>query len=254
MSFQTTAVSSPLVPDGGPGRHRIGLVVLSNDYATERDFINMKPNDDVALFTSRVPNTTECNPETLALMGPKITTAASLVVPEGRLDVMAYSCTSGTVVMGYEAICSYFHATRPGVPIVTPITASLEALDRFGAQKLAVLTPYVDDVNQLIAEHLEENGKQVCGFTSFHIEDNEVMAAVPAEAIFEAALEADRPEAEALFISCTALRAADVVDRIEKKLGKPVVTANQAMVWQCLRLSGYQGEISGYGDLLKLER
>jgi maleate isomerase len=134
---------------------------------------------------------------------------------------------------------------------VTPITASLEALERFGVNKLAVLTPYVDDVNKLIAEHLESQGKEVCGFTAFHIEDNEVMAAVPAEAVFQAALEADRPDAEALFISCTAIRAADVVERIEKALGKPVVTANQAMVWQSLRLAGYKGEISGYGSLLK---
>ncbi len=77
------------------------------------------------------------------------------------------------------------------------------------------------------------------------------MAALPPEAIFHGALEADRPEADALFISCTAIRAVDVVERIEQALGKPVVTANQAMIWQALRWSGYAGAIEGYGKLLK---
>tara|TARA_B110000008_G_C16419653_1_gene343284 strand:- start:95 stop:277 length:183 start_codon:yes stop_codon:yes gene_type:complete len=60
------------------------------------------------------------------------------------------------------------------------------------------------------------------------------MASVTPEAIYHAALEANRPEADAVFLSCTAIRAADVIDKIEKKINKPVVTANQSMVWQAL--------------------
>jgi len=251
-TFQSTPVRTSYTADGGPGRCRIGLIALSNDYVTERDFINMRPTDDVAVFVSRVPNTPECTVETLRAMAPHITTAASLLVPDGRLDAVAYSCTSGTVVMGYDSICSYVHAARPDVPCITPITASLQALDRFAAEKLAVLTPYVDDVNGAIATYLEAHGKHLAGFTSFHIEDNEVMAALPCEAIFEAALEADRPDAEALFISCTAIRAVDVVERIEQALGKPVVTANQALCWQALRAAGYREPVTGYGRLLEM--
>jgi maleate isomerase len=251
-AMHSTPVKTRFTPDAGPGRHRIGLIVLSNDYATERDFMNMRPADEVAVFVSRVLNTPECTVETLSAMGPHITATASLLVPEGRLDVVAYACTSGTVVMGYEAICGHIHAARPDIPCVTPITASLAALDRFGAQKLAVLTPYTDDVNAAIAGHLKAVGKTVSGFTSFHIEDNELMARLPADAILEAAIEADRPDADALFISCTAIRAVDVVERIEHTLGKPVVTANQAMFWQALRWSGYDNAVAGYGRLLHL--
>jgi maleate isomerase len=250
--FQTIPVKTAFTPDMGPGKHRIGLILLSNDYATERDFINTRPGDDVALFSARVPNTPECNLNTLPKMAPHITTAAGQIVPEGRLDVIAYSCTSGTVVMGYDEICARVHAARPGVRVVTPITASLAALDWFAAERLAVLTPYTDDVNGAIAGHLRDKGKEICAFTSFHIEDNEVMAALPPNAIYQAALEADRPEAHALFISCTAIRAVDVVERIEQRLGKPVVTANQAMIWQALRWSGFDKAIEGYGQLLRL--
>ncbi|HEY5646535.1 MAG TPA: Asp/Glu racemase [Pseudomonadales bacterium] len=250
--FRSTPVKADFVPDGGPGKHRIGLILLSNDYVTERDFINTRPGDEVALFCARVPNTPHCTVETLPKMAPHITAAAATIVPEGRLDVIAYSCTSGTVVMGYDAICARVHAARPGVPVVTPITASLAALEHLGARKLAVLTPYTDDVNGAIANHLESNGVDLRAFTSFRIQDNEVMAALPPEAIYEAALEADRPEADALFISCTAIRAVDVVGRIERALGKPVVTANQAMIWQALRWSGYTEVMEGCGRLLRL--
>lgn len=250
--FTSSPVTGTYRADKGPGRHRIGLIVLSNDYVTERDFINLRPDDDVALFTSRVENKQDCSLETLPKMAPHITAATALLVPDGHLDVIAYACTSGTVVMGYDEICARVHAARPGVRVVTPITAALAALHRLGAQNLSVLTPYTDDVNSVIADYLTANGKEVCSFSSFHIEDNEVMAALPPDAIMDAALEATRPEADALFISCTAIRALDVVQRIEDAISKPVVTANQAMIWQALRWSGYQAGMSGHGRLLEL--
>ncbi len=247
--FQTDPVRTTAELDRGPGRWRIGTIVLSNDYATERDFMNMRPSDEVAIFTSRVPNTDACTVETLQLMAPHLSAAAALLVPEGRLDVVAYSCTSGSVVIGYDAVAARIHAVRPGVPCVTPITASLAALDRFGARRLAILTPYADDVNAAIASHIQTQGKEIAAFTSFHIEDNETMAALTPEAIYQGALEADRPDADALFISCTAIRAVDVVGRIEETLGKPVITANQAMFWQALRAAGCDLPVPGYGRL-----
>ncbi len=78
--------------DSGPGKFRIGLLVLSNDYVMERDFINMRPSDDVAIFTSRLPKTPDCTVETLREMAPHISNTTSLLVPEGRLDVVAYGC------------------------------------------------------------------------------------------------------------------------------------------------------------------
>ena len=148
-NFELLSKSTEL--DQGPGQYRIGLVALSNDYVTERDFMNMRPSDDVVIFTSRIRNTPECTAESLRQMEPLITEATSLIVPDGRLDVVAYSCTSGTAVMGFDKICSLIQAARPGISVVTPITSSLAALDLFGAQRIAVLTPYVDDVNASIA-------------------------------------------------------------------------------------------------------
>ena len=74
-SFKSTPVTSKFTPDEGPGKHRIGLVVLSNDYATEQDFISARPNDDVAIFVSRVPNANDCTLDSLPKMAPFITKA-----------------------------------------------------------------------------------------------------------------------------------------------------------------------------------
>lgn len=251
MSDRFSPVSFQFKPDAGPGRFRIGLILLSNDYATERDFSNARPSDDVAVFCSRVRNASDCSPENLALMEPLIGEAADLILPEGRLDAIAYSCTSGTIAIGYERICGIVQTVRPGIKVVTPITASFAAFDAFNITKIAVLTPYTDAVNDLIYNHLCSEGIEICRFSSFGIEDNEVMAALPPEAIYQAALEADHPDAQALFISCTAIRAMDIVERLEAELGKPVVTANQAMIWQALRHAGCTQTTNGYGQLLR---
>ena len=237
--------------DHGPGKFRIGLVTLSNDYVTERDFMNMRPSDDVVIYVSRLLNTPQCTIETLQEMAPKITEATSLLVPEGRLDVVAYACTSGTAVMGFERIQELIQAARPGIACVSPLTSSLAAMDFLGIKRIAVLTPYIDEVNTSIADYLEAAGQSISAFTSFKLAENEDMARLTAESIFQGAIEADRDDAEALFISCTAIRAVDVIVRIEQKLGKPVITAVQAMFWQSLRLAGFKGKVSDYGRLFR---
>ena len=236
--------------DNGPGDFRIGLVTLSNDYVVERDFMNMRPSDNVAIYVSRLLNTPQCTIETLQKMAPKITEATSLLVPEGRLDVVAYACTSGTAVMGFERIQTLIQTARPGIACVTPLTSSLAAMDLLGIKRIAVLTPYIDEINTCITDYLEAKGQSISAFTSFKLAENEDMARLSAESIYQGALEADRDDAEALFISCTAIRAVDVIERIERTLGKPVITAVQAMFWQSLRLSGFKRKVSGYGQLL----
>jgi len=251
IPLQAQPVRSKFELDHGPGQYRIGLIALASDYVTERDFMNMRPCDDVVIFVSRILNVNPCTVENLRTMAPRVTESVSLIIPEGRLDAVAYSCTSGTVVIGFDKIESSIHAVRPGIPVATPITAGLAALEKFDARKIAVLTPYVDDVNGPIVRYIEDSGLDVVDLTSFLFADDNDMAGLTPDAIFDAAIEADRPEADALFISCTAIRAVDAIERIEQALGKPVVSANQALFWQALRAAGYKHAVTGYGQLLR---
>ncbi|MBX2837795.1 MAG: aspartate/glutamate racemase family protein [Gammaproteobacteria bacterium] len=216
--------------------------------------MNMRPNDEIAIFVSRILNLNPCTVENLMTMAPRVTEAVSLIIPDGRLDAVAYSCTSGTVVIGYDSIVDSVHAARPDIPVATPITAGVAGLAEFHAKKLAVLTPYTDNVNRSIANYIEKSGFNIVAFTSFMMADDNDMAKLSPETIFNAAVEADRTDADALFISCTAIRAVDAIERIEQKLGKPVISANQALFWQALRSTGYQRPVSGYGQLLRLDK
>jgi len=165
--------------------------------------------------------------------------------------VVAYGCTSATAAIGYEAGAERILAARPEATAVTPITASLAAFDTLELQRIAVLTPYVDEVSLPMVRFLEARGKDVVGLTSFRIEDDNDMCRIPTQTVIEAALEADRPDADAVFISCTAVRAVDCIARIEDALGKPVISSNLALFWQALRCSGYAAPVAGYGRLLR---
>ena len=73
---------------------------------------------------------------------------------------------------------------------------------------------------------------------------------VSKETIYHLAREVDTPESQAIFISCVNLHAVEVIENIEKDLQKPVITSNQATMWNILRLANINDKIQGYGQLL----
>lgn len=238
--------------DDGPGRYRIGLLALANDYVVERDFMNLRPSDEVMVFTSRIPFEGDCTVENLSAMAPHLTAATSLLLPGGRLDAVVYGCTSGTALIGYEGVRAAVQAARPDVPCVTPVTAAQAAFRHLGIERIAVLAPYTDAVTRPLVANLGDAGLEVVKVSNFDIENSDDISAVVPSAIREGAGAADSSEADALFISCTDFRAVEVLAEIEAKLGKPVVASNQAMFWQALRQAGYMRPVPGYGRLLEL--
>ena len=246
-------VKSKVIMDNGPGVYRIGLIAVASDYVVERDFTNMRPNDDTIVYVSRVLNVNPCTVENLKTMGPRLSDAVSVLLPDGDLNVICYCCTSGTTAMGFDLVEENIHKIRPSIPVVTPITAGIRALNLFNAKRISILTPYIDEVNREICKYLQDRGFDIAALTSFQFADDNDMARIAPESIMDAAIEADRSDADALFISCTAIRAVDVVERIESKIGKPVISANQALFWEAVRIAGYKQKIKGFGKLLELE-
>ena len=259
MSTQTQSVSvttQPLTfdyrPDDGPSRYRIGLIALDSDVATERDFHNMLP-DDAMYYTTRIHCFNPVTIENLRRQEGALTTATEKLIPNQRLDSIAYSCTSGTVAIGYDAVAERIRAGgRPDIPVVTPITSALAAFRKLGVETVSLLTPYVDSVNQAMRGFIEEGGVEVRNIGSFCLDSDIDMAEVPPDAILQAAIETCREDADALFISCTALRAVDIIDRAEQALGKPVMSAIQTLFWQSLRETGCTRPVEGYGRLLRV--
>ena len=244
----------PFELDAGiAARAAIGLVVLATDHTIEHEWRRMLALPGVAFYESRIYNSNQVTPETLQAMEAGLAGAAGLIRPGERLDVMAYGCTSGSMVIGEEKVFQRLREARPGIPCTTPITAALAAFTALGLARIALLTPYIDEINRMMRSYIEARGVAVPVMGSFnHEDDNEVARITPAS-IADAVLELGREASvDGVFVSCTSLRVAEHVAAMEAKLKKPVTASNHAMAWHSLRLAGYRDAVPGFGRLFQL--
>ena len=232
-------------------RWRIGFVALATDHTAERDFARICDFDEVGLYVNRVAYANPTTEENLLKMAPLLTEAAALILPGEPLDVVAYGCTSASVVIGEGMVQEAIAKAKPNTPVVTPSSAARDAMQTLGARRISVLAPYTAEVSAKIGDYFAAAGFEVKSLDCFGLEDDRDIARVAPESIIEAALECCAPDAEALFLSCTALRAAEVAEAIESRLGRPVVTSNQAMIWRALRHAGCDRKVPGWGRLLQ---
>jgi maleate isomerase len=234
-------------------RAAIGLIVLATDQTIEHEFRQMLAIDGVAFYETRIHNAAEINPATLAEMEKGMAGATGLILPGSTLDVVAYGCTSGTVVIGEDKVFARIREARPGIACTTPITAAIAGLKALGARRIALLTPYIESVNQMLRRFIEARGIDVPVMGSFNHENDTEVARITPDSISDAAhrLVAAAP-IDAVFVSCTSLRVAAIAEALEREIGVPVTSSNHALAWHCLRLAGYREPVAGFGSLFKL--
>lgn len=250
VDIRLRAARAPL--DDSPLARRVGLVILATDHTSEPDYARMVAGEGIGVYVARLPYANPTTPANLAAMQPALSHAAGLILPGEPLDAICYSCTSASVVIGDAAVEEAIAAGKPGVPVVTPPMAATHGLRALGATRISVLTPYTVETGRPMADYFAAKGFGIESFTCLGFEDDREMARITPDALVELAREATAPEAEALFVSCTALRGALVAARIEDAIGRPVVTSNQASAWQCLRLCGDTAARPQFGRLMTL--
>jgi maleate isomerase len=248
---RTEIIRIPVVPNVKQSM-RIGLLALSTDPTIERDFRQIINTEEVEFFVSRIAYGNSDTAENYRAMAFELTKATELILPGGDLDVVAYGCTSATVEIGVKTIFEQIRIARPGIACTTPMTAVCKGLNQLGIKRISLLTPYGDEVNHSIRKYLDSQGISAINIASFYLDTDEEKLQVSPAAICKAACEIDRDDVEAIFISCTALRAAEAIASIESQLHKPVLSSNQALIWEALRLGGYNKPIFGYGYLLQI--
>ncbi|EJT02118.1 ectoine utilization protein EutA [Rhizobium sp. CCGE 510] len=224
--------------DDRPLEKRIGLVILATDHTTEADFQRMVASDRIGVYVSRIHYANPVTPENLLKMQPSLTESAGLILPDEALDAVMYSCTSASVVIGDRNIEAAIRAAKPGASVVTPTAAAVKGLKALGARRISVLTPYTIETSRPMADYFADIGFTIDRFTCLGLSDDREMARIAPDEVAAFARQALAPQSDALFISCTAVRAAQVAGRIEAETGKPVVTSNLATAWACLRLCG----------------
>lgn len=236
--------------DPRPMEKRVGLIILATDHTTEPDYRRMVASERIGVYVARVAYANPTTPENLRKMQPALTEAAALILPDEKLDAICYSCTSASVVIGDAEIEAAVQAAKPGVTVVTPPMAAMRGLKTLGARTISVLTPYTVETSRPMADYFVRHGFEIASFTCLGFDDDREMARIAPATLVELARQAMHPDADALFVSCTALRSALAAVAIEEAIGRPVVTSNQATAWNCLRLCGDDSAHPEWGRLM----
>lgn len=231
---------------------RVGLLLLATDLRSEIDAARLLPAGEVAVHAARVAFDNPTTPENLRDMEPRLATGAALLTPGTPLAAIYYACTSASAVMGDETLDRTIGMAQPGVPVVTPTRAARLAFAAMSARRVALVTPYIEATALPMIAYFGSHGIEITSALCFGLEDDRVMARMSPESLIDATLQADVSAADAVFLSCTALPALDVVAEIEARLGKPVVTANQAGFWMMRHLAGLTADPGGAGGLFAL--
>ena len=229
---------------------KIGMLVLSSDYTIDYEFSQVFSDDAIATYQTRIENSPEITPQTLAAMENKIPAALKTILPGEALDVVAYGCTSATTVLGEQTIFDRIAEVQPTALATTPITAAFAAFNALNAKRIAVLTPYRRDVNTLLRQYIIDAGFEVPVFGSFNQELDPLVARIDNNSL-ESAIDSllEKASVDLVFVSCTSIRFLDQVRAIEARIGLPVTTSNHAMAWHCLRLAGGQQQLPQFGSL-----
>ena len=258
--------------NGFGGRARIGLVVLENDQTVEAELRGLWP-DGVTAFVTRIPMEDQVTPETLLAMEERIPAAAGLLPSTFGFDAIGYGCTSAATLIGEDGVDAAIRRAHPEVPNTNPMAAAVAAMGALGAARIGVVTPYSAEVTAGIVGHLTRKGLAVAVVGSFLEESDSVVARITEESVTAAVIQlvaSDQARAEpvretgaaragggaggldAVFVSCTSLRALGIVEDLEADLGIPVVSSNLAFGWHLLRLAGVEDAIPGLGRLYRL--
>ena len=232
-------------------RGRIGLLVPSINTTMETEFWRIAP-EGVSVHSARIAGGRHGTPEELRGMENASKQAAkevAMVEP----DVVVYGCTSGSFFEGpaWNKKISEQLTEITKAPTVTTAGAMAACLAAGGHKKVDVVTPYVEVTNERLKQYLKAHGIEVVKLGTFDMLDMFDHAKIEPSEIYRKVKAITSPKAEAVFIACTQLRALEVLDMLERDLGKPVYSAVQASAWQAYEAMGVDPKIMHCGGLLR---
>jgi len=248
------------------GRARIGVVVPVSNANLEPDLAQLRPRG-VSLHFARVggydldavPDAAQMRRLAQASLDDIVDSLAAC-----RADVILYGCTSATLACGPDfdrdlrrCIESRVAAVGVKAPAVTAAAAVVEALRDLGAARVGLATPYTAALNRDAAAYLEACGVEVVAVAGVEAElDNYGQGALSPDEVLALGLRASHAAADAIVLSCTDMRAVEVIGALEAAVAKPVVTSNQALMYAALKRLNARADVelltapAGFGRLL----
>lgn len=231
-------------------RGRIGIIVPSANVVLEHELPMITPKG-VSIHYSRA-HIQEDSPKELQQLG-KYAPDAAKKLSDAKVDVVAFGCTTGSLLEGpgYDLEIIKSIESTTGIPSTTTSTAVVDALKLLQVQKISVASPYEDWLNEKVVNFLQAHNVKVVNIKGLSIPDPYVLSRLTPAQAYKLAAEVDDKDADAIFISCTAFRTIEVLNQLEKDLGKPVISSNQATIWKCMKMIGLNEKFNHFGTLLQ---
>ena len=230
---------------------RIGLITLASDFRIEKDFNNIIHGKNIDLYCNRINCYNPLTKETLKKMAGDIPEVTKNILPDQELDCIAYGCTSGTIVSGYQSIFEKVNIAKPNTKVTTPITSAINALKLLKINKVSIFTPYTDEINQSVINYFKNEKVEISELSYFDLASDLDIGKVDPEYLFDVLVKLDLTNSDALFVSCTALPVLSIIEELEKKVGKIVLSSNQTLIWDTLKQIDFKQKVLGFGELFK---
>ncbi|MFI7320670.1 Asp/Glu racemase [Streptomyces venezuelae] len=216
-------------------------VIASYDFTREAELRRWFPPgvEHTLTFTERVPY--RDNLELVSRLGsPDLLAEPTRKLVAHGAQAVAYLCTACTFVDGVAGERTLRRTmTDHGAPrALTTSGAVTAALRAVGAHRVAVVHPYQHPVGRRLSAYLEASGFDVVARTPLGLDTVEDVHDVTEQDVLDKVLSGDRPDADAVFVSCTALPTYDAIAHVEERTGKAVISANQATAWALLGAVG----------------
>jgi maleate isomerase len=229
---------------------RIGLIIPSVNRLTEPQMRKFAP-DGVEVHVTRLRMTGASHVPLVELL-PYIR-EATLALDDAGCDAIVFHCTAASMEAGLDGERQVLDTMRSvtGAHIATTATATVAALRAINARRIALFSPYVAATHQHEIDFLAEAGVEVIGGRCLGFENGKDFIRVTPEEWLRMAEAETSAEADGVFLSCTNIRAPEIIEPLERALQRPVVSSNQAVLWYALRACGSQGEVQQLGALLR---
>jgi maleate isomerase len=237
---------------------KVGLILLATDQITLYEFDAILKDTGILCFPSRIMmDSIELTPQVLMAIKNELSGATNTMLPGLTIDVVALSCTSASMTIGEEEVARIIKQSNPNREIkevTNPYSAIKRACEFLNIDECGVITPYNIEITQGIVDGLLPNIKTICAETFNNTNDN-LVPNITYESIKNAVIQmAKNEKVKTIFLSCTNLNICRYIEELEEITGKTILTSNQVMAWDILRLVKYKKPILGFGMLLKKER
>jgi maleate isomerase len=217
---------------------RVGLIIPSSNRMVEQEMVHAFPKGVQPHITRlRMTGPNRMGHDQLI---PRVQ-EATRALADAKCDVVAFHCTANSMEEGPGGEARILAAVEGSGArhATTTATAIRRALDALGARKIVLVTPYSQAVTDHEAEFLNEAGYDVIYAKGYELAGSDAYCATPPQVWRDRVIAAANPDADVYFLSCANISVFSIIEELEGRLGRPVITSNQSVVWDALIRLGW---------------